>query len=140
MVSSRKCISLACVACEQDLPPPPRLCISFKSRSVASRTRSGREAAFDPGCGCSHLACILIVPGYRDNRNSNPEDRRVTPEDENGRKKFKVVYVVLESQYQSSMTVACKRINAAQVSSSWGATIRKCEILYERSRKADVDA
>ncbi|EKX39204.1 H subunit of Mg chelatase [Guillardia theta CCMP2712] len=46
--------------------------------------------------------------------NSNPEDRRVVPENVNGRKKFKVVYVVLESQYQSSMTVACKRINAAQ--------------------------
>ena len=48
-------------------------------------------------------------------RNSNPEDRRVGPESVNGRKKFKVVYVVLESQYQSSMTVACKRINAVQV-------------------------
>lgn len=47
--------------------------------------------------------------------NSNPEDRRVGPENINGRKKFKVVYVVLESQYQSSMTVACKRINAVQV-------------------------
>jgi len=46
--------------------------------------------------------------------NSNPEDRRVAPENINGRKKFKVVYVVLESQYQSSMTVACKRINAVQ--------------------------
>jgi len=46
--------------------------------------------------------------------NSNPEDRRVLPESINGRKKFKVVYVVLESQYQSSMTIACKRINAAQ--------------------------
>ena len=27
---------------------------------------------------------------------------------------FKVVYVVLESQYQSSLTAACKRINAGQ--------------------------
>mmetsp|Transcript_38127 Transcript_38127/g.78202 ORF Transcript_38127/g.78202 Transcript_38127/m.78202 type:complete len:1412 (-) Transcript_38127:239-4474(-) len=45
---------------------------------------------------------------------SNPEDRRVGPESVNGRKKFKVVYVVLESQYQSSMSVACKRINAGQ--------------------------
>jgi magnesium chelatase subunit H len=45
---------------------------------------------------------------------SNPEDRRVGPENVNGRKVFKVVYVVLESQYQSSMTVACKRINASQ--------------------------
>ncbi|KAJ1476596.1 protoporphyrin IX magnesium chelatase, subunit H, partial [Baffinella frigidus] len=32
---------------------------------------------------------------------SNPEDRRIIPENVNGRKKFKVVYVVLESQYQS---------------------------------------
>jgi len=45
---------------------------------------------------------------------SNPEDRRIIPENVNGRKKFKVVYVVLESQYQSSMTVASKRINAGQ--------------------------
>jgi hypothetical protein len=28
---------------------------------------------------------------------------------------FKVVYVVLESQYQASLTTACKRINAGQV-------------------------
>jgi magnesium chelatase subunit H len=45
---------------------------------------------------------------------SNAEDRRVVPESTNGRKKFKIVYVVLESQYQSAMTVASKRINAAQ--------------------------
>jgi len=45
---------------------------------------------------------------------SNPEDRRVVPEDPNGRASFKVVYVVLESQYQSSITAACKRINAMQ--------------------------
>jgi len=45
---------------------------------------------------------------------SNPEDRRVLPEAPNGRAGFKVVYVVLESQYQSSMTAAAKRINAGQ--------------------------
>jgi len=45
---------------------------------------------------------------------SNSEDRRVSPENVNGRQKFKVVYVVLESQYQSSMAVACKRINVDQ--------------------------
>ena len=33
---------------------------------------------------------------------------------ENGRKKFKVVYVVLESQYQSTLTAACTRINEKQ--------------------------
>ena len=46
---------------------------------------------------------------------STPDDRRVVPDDVAGREVFKVVYVVLESQYQSSLTTACKRINAGQV-------------------------
>lgn len=37
----------------------------------------------------------------------------VVPE-ERGRNKFKVVYVVLESQYQASLTAACTRINDKQ--------------------------
>eukprot|EP00954_Amorphochlora_amoebiformis_P028791 1392228-Amorphochlora_amoeboformis.AAC.1 len=45
---------------------------------------------------------------------SRPEERRIVPRDEKGRKKFKVVYVVLESQYQSSMTAACRNINKNQ--------------------------
>lgn len=45
---------------------------------------------------------------------SKPEDRKVVPEDPGDRTTFKVVYVVLESQYQSSITAACKRINAGQ--------------------------
>jgi magnesium chelatase subunit H len=43
---------------------------------------------------------------------TNAESRRVLPEDPRGRPVMKVVYVVLESQYQSSMTAAVKRINA----------------------------
>ena len=43
---------------------------------------------------------------------SNAESRRVVPEDARGRPTMKVVYVVLESQYQSSMTAAVKRVNA----------------------------
>jgi len=43
---------------------------------------------------------------------SNAESRRTVPEDPGTRPVFKVVYVVLESQYQSSMTAAVKRINA----------------------------
>jgi len=43
---------------------------------------------------------------------TNSESRRIVPEDPAGRPTFKVVYVVLESQYQSSMTAAVKRINA----------------------------
>ena len=45
---------------------------------------------------------------------SNSESRRIVPEDVRGRPTMKVVYVVLESQYQSSMTGAVKRINAGQ--------------------------
>jgi magnesium chelatase subunit H len=43
---------------------------------------------------------------------TNAENRRVIPEDVRGRPVMKVVYVVLESQYQSSVTAAVKRINA----------------------------
>ncbi|CAM9714191.1 unnamed protein product [Discosporangium mesarthrocarpum] len=42
---------------------------------------------------------------------SRPEDRRVTPERREGKAYFKVTYVVLESQYQSSLTKACQQIN-----------------------------
>jgi magnesium chelatase subunit H len=41
----------------------------------------------------------------------DPESRRIVPE-ANGRTKIKVVYVVLESQYQSSLAAAVKNINA----------------------------
>ena len=40
----------------------------------------------------------------------DPESRRIVPE-ANGRTKVKIVYVVLESQYQSSLTAAVNRIN-----------------------------
>jgi len=43
---------------------------------------------------------------------SNSESRRIIPEDVRDRPVMKVVYVVLESQYQSSMTGAVKRVNA----------------------------
>lgn len=41
----------------------------------------------------------------------DPESRRVVP-DAKGRRVIKVVYTVLESQYQSSITEAVKNINA----------------------------
>ena len=59
----------------------------------------------------SLIACALLRISF-----SSQGDRSV----------FKVVYVVLESQYQSSLTAACKRINAGQpdvaveVSRQWG--------------------
>jgi magnesium chelatase subunit H len=42
---------------------------------------------------------------------SSPESRRVIPTNLDGKTRFKVVYVVLESQYQSSLTKACNTIN-----------------------------
>jgi magnesium chelatase subunit H len=41
----------------------------------------------------------------------DPESRRVVPES-NGRPVVKLVYTVLESQYQSSLTAAVQQINA----------------------------
>jgi hypothetical protein len=43
--------------------------------------------------------------------NTSPDTRRVIPANMEGKTKFKVVYVVLESQYQSSLTKACNTIN-----------------------------
>ncbi|PNG99313.1 Magnesium-chelatase subunit ChlH, chloroplastic, partial [Tetrabaena socialis] len=43
---------------------------------------------------------------------TNPELRRVVPENVNGRTMVKVVYVVLEAQYQSALSGAVKNINA----------------------------
>jgi len=45
---------------------------------------------------------------------SSVETRRVIPENVNGRTKFKITYVVLESQYQASLTKACQKINKEQ--------------------------
>merc|ERR1719487_1628673 len=45
---------------------------------------------------------------------SDPASRKVVPDDVGNRTVFKVVYVVLESQYQSSLSAACKSINTKQ--------------------------
>jgi magnesium chelatase subunit H len=41
----------------------------------------------------------------------DPESRRIVPENINGRTKIKIVYTVLESQYQSALAAAVKNIN-----------------------------
>ena len=46
--------------------------------------------------------------------NSSPETKRVLPPLDTKKTKFKIVYVVLESQYQSSLTKACNSINAGK--------------------------
>uniref|UniRef100_A0A061S850 magnesium chelatase n=1 Tax=Tetraselmis sp. GSL018 TaxID=582737 RepID=A0A061S850_9CHLO len=51
---------------------------------------------------------MMMGGGYT---NVDPESRRIVP-DANGRTKVKVVYTVLESQYQSALSTAVKNINA----------------------------
>jgi magnesium chelatase subunit H len=65
---------------------------------------------------------------------TNSESRRVVPEDVRGRPVMKVVYVVLESQYQSSMTAAVKRINAG----SDNMAVECVGYLLEELRNADA--
>lgn len=56
--------------------------------------------------------CVVHVgPGAGGFTSLDPESRRVVP-DANGRPIIKLVYTVLESQYQSSLTEAVQRINA----------------------------
>lgn len=57
--------------------------------------------------------CICVhIPGGGYTR-TNPELRRIVP-NAKGRPIVKVVYVVLEAQYQSSLTAAVKNINATR--------------------------
>jgi len=63
---------------------------------------------------------------------SRPEDRRVGA-DAGGDAKFKVVYVVLESQYQASMTAAVESINTGDS----GVTCECVGYLLEELRDAD---
>lgn len=42
----------------------------------------------------------------------DPESRRIVPENVNGRVQLKIVYVVLEAQYQASLAAAVRNINA----------------------------
>jgi len=54
---------------------------------------------------------LRVGPGAGGFTSLDPESRRVVPE-ANGRPVIKLVYTVLESQYQSSLTEAVQRINA----------------------------
>lgn len=66
--------------------------------------------------------------------NSSPETKRVIPENLNGKTKFKIVYVVLESQYQSSLTKACNSINSGKE----GVAVEAVGYLLEELRNPNV--
>ena len=66
--------------------------------------------------------------------NSSPETRRVVPENASGKTQFKIVYVVLESQYQSALTKACNSIN----SGTEGVAVEAVGYLLEELRNPAV--
>jgi len=98
---------------------PRVLSASFTPRS-SQPVASLRRHPLQPATGITMMApatdeaMLSTGPGGGLFTSSNPEDRRVRPDDPKGRKQFKIVYVVLESQYQASMTAAAKKINENQ--------------------------
>lgn len=75
-------------------------------------TTSARPAARKPSA-----ASAKAVMGVRETglfTASKPDDRRVVPPPDT-RKRVRVVYVVLESQYQSSLTAAARNINSSNL-------------------------
>lgn len=78
----------------------------LQSKGAVARTPSALKVVTDP------TDTTPAVGGGGMFTATNAESRRVVPENPNGRPTMKIVYVVLESQYQSSMTAAVKRINA----------------------------
>lgn len=66
--------------------------------------------------------------------NSSPDTKRVVPSNLNGKTKFKIVYVVLESQYQSALTKACESINAGKE----GVAVEAVGYLLEELRNPNV--
>lgn len=65
---------------------------------------------------------------------SSPETKRVVPSNMSGKTKFKIVYVVLESQYQSALTKACNNINNGKE----GVAVEAVGYLLEELRNPQV--
>jgi len=82
----------------------------YLSGFVGQNVRQSTSARRPRGVG--RLNLVAQQPGLF--TSTNPEVRRVVADPKNGTegKVMKVVYVVLESQYQQSMTLAAKSINA----------------------------
>jgi len=65
---------------------------------------------------------------------SSPDTKRVVPSNMEGKTKFKIVYVVLESQYQSALTKACNNINNGKE----GVAVEAVGYLLEELRNPQV--
>jgi len=65
----------------------------------------------------------------------NPETRRIIPEAVGSRTRLKVVYVVLEAQYQSALGAAVRNINATNSKARCCACEHCCGSFKARSRQ-----
>ncbi|KAK9814827.1 hypothetical protein WJX72_012187 [[Myrmecia] bisecta] len=84
------------------------------TRQVTSMIATGpRPKTLSPSSGDEPLSISIgDGPGGGMFTNTDPESRRVVPDNVGNRTKIKVVYVVLEAQYQSALTAAVRHINA----------------------------
>lgn len=83
---------------------------TFTSSRFLSRTRRLAMVATDAPPAVEDFSVAGMFT------NTSPETRRVIPATNDGKVKFKIVYVVLESQYQSALTKACQSINKGKES------------------------
>ncbi|BAM81565.1 magnesium chelatase subunit H [Cyanidioschyzon merolae strain 10D] len=103
------------------LPSSSRRSQQMRTRSVmtaANERRKGTGAAVNWNAGGNGVnddgtGILAGAPGGLFTA-SKPEDRHIVPPVLEGRKLVKIVYVVLESQYQSTLTAAVRKINAKQ--------------------------
>jgi hypothetical protein len=114
-------IILGQVACNVASGPRPPM-TTFKTKapvSVDLRDEGSGEFLFQLPCSMHFpldfvcdLSCLTATEDKGLFTTTNPESRRVVPTDLNGRVRVKLVYVVLEAQYQSALSQTVKRINA----------------------------
>ena len=127
-----RCLHIPCDAIQK------QMCSYYKGwRSSSGSTCECPQGDFAE-CDLSADA-VSIGGGYT---NTDPESRRITVVDTKGRVKVKVVYVVLEAQYQSSLStgevlvsiVSVQRLR--HVMAAWRAvgSLRKGSMLNEMRR------
>jgi len=101
---------------------PARLETARRRISTLDTATAESKAQGSEGEVCGDEACSAEVVGFGGGASfsgytaSMTEGRRVIPTDaqREGRQMVKIVYVVLESQYQSSMTAAVKQVNKSK--------------------------
>ncbi|EES11642.1 hypothetical protein BDA96_06G288600 [Sorghum bicolor] len=101
MSSSLVSTPFAAAAQKQLLAAP----VPLHSFLLSSRRQPGRRG------GAGAIRCA-VAGGNGLFTQTKPEVRRVVPTDPRGLPRVKVVYVVLEAQYQSSVTAAVQQLNA----------------------------